>query len=267
MNVRSGVASAAILSGAFALGASTGAPARAQYSVVRIPSSAEQTGGAPPRKVNAVFQVFPYTPFQYKASFDDLNGHQEVTALDNGFLLASEAAFANARGRGGYAVGGWYWFRTNSLARATTPILSQKAVAGTLYELHGKYYFTQQVGVQFGYTGISGGVTKGSAYDYLLLYTLTSPKAPYTVQVGVGGYHTSVDTRNPVDATALLQRWRGTYGTAFINGSVDLGKNVTLDMSYWYLRANRLPVETPGFPDTQFRSAISRFAVGVGYRL
>lgn len=269
MNVRKGAAWAILL------GVFTGmvAPAAAQFGTARPPRSTPVKGGEDDtRKASVVFHVFPYSPFQYSYAFTDPTGAgQKAVAFNNGVLLATEVAFANAgSSRGGYALGGWYWSNTSNFIRTsfydtesgTNPTL-QPPLAKTVYELHGKYYFTPQLGVQLGYLDISGGGSRGSAYDYFLLYTFLSPRRAssgvgYTIQLGVGQYKQNIQTT----ATAVRggEHLKDTYFTVFVNGSVEIAKNVTLDAVYWVLDADNV-----GQPRAD--STIARFAIGVGYKL
>jgi hypothetical protein len=198
---------AATVLGSFALGL----PAAAQYGPADVPHMNSQDTGKPR---NSSVSFYPFSEFKGRGFLID------------GSLFAAETGFLTGYGKSSYALGGWGFFR------------------GSKYqvELHGKYFFNSQVGVQVG--GIKTNNVNGLDIDVFALYNLSSRRLnpsthyPWNVQFGLGPY---IYSKNSAQFTG------------FIQGSLEVIRNWTVDASYWYI----------GSP---FGANIDRFAAGVSYK-
>jgi len=109
------------------------------------------------------------------------------------------------------------------------------------FQVQGKYYPSRSIGGQISY---QRGKDGGDAFTAFGLYNLSSStrdpqaKVPWDVQVGLGGLFPTDD--QPKAFSAFLQL------------SVGLSRNLTLDTSYWGV-----------YPNSD--SSINRVLVGVGY--
>lgn len=225
---------AAVLAG-WALGSAPAA--NAQIMSVALPGQeAAAGGGGTASNRNIGVAIFPYAAWRF-----DVKGAGEATA--DGLLFAVEATFAAPEGRsGGYGFGGWYWN-------------SQENNVGDTFELHGKYYFTPKFGIQLGYVGFTD--PSGSGYDAYLTYNAASKasdaetgKGGYSLEIGAGVYGERGEEFNA--AGQVTGKKTFTYGSAFIAGSYDIAKQVSLNASVWYVG------------DDEFSA--TRLGLGVGYR-
>ena len=200
-------------------------PVHAQgYSFsVDTPSGARPEGPAATVATTSI-ALYPLASFQASAP---------SSLHDTGALIAAEKTF------GQFGVGGWYWF---NYARGSQ--------SQDFYELHGDY----NLGKQFGnHLGIQAGVlsspshVEGESFDVFVTGQISSAQLnqktryPWAIQVGAGPF---------IDATFNQS---STNATAFVAGSLEMAKHLTLQASYWYVRDQSLNV--------------NRLAIGVGYSL
>ena len=211
---------------AVALLVATGAaPVRAQYGSAFRPTARSLAGELRPRNHSA--QFYPLARFGGEDAFGN-TGHA------NGVILAGELGFVREGSSQSYKVGGWYF----------APKTDQ-----FLYDVHGTYYFSPRIGLQVGTLGGKGpyGYYHGD-FDAFLLFNISSDQ----VRPGAG-------KRWAVQLAPGLYHYNGISGaefTWFVQGSLELANNLTLDTSYWYIKA----------PGDLFGNYESRVVLGVGYR-
>lgn len=183
-------------------------------------SISDPMGGGSGRRQSIAAAIFPLAPWRF-----DFKGGGSGTI--DGTLFAVESTFVNESGTGGYGIGGWYWGSRD------------KNITGDVYELHGKYFFNQKLGIQAGYVGFQDG---GSGYD---LYLTGNIAAKSSAETGKGGY--SVDL-----GAGPYKDPGGTFASAFLAGSADVAKQVSVNASIWYVG------------DSSFTAM--RYGLGLGYR-
>jgi hypothetical protein len=199
------------------------APAYAQFTLAVPPRARIETGGGANRVTSVLF--YPVAPFV-------INDPLGVGTF-NGVLLSVEHAVI-PKNQKAFAVGGWFW--TDRVR--------------DLYEVHAKYYFKGDLGVQ---AGIVGSTNTGEfQYDAFLIYNLTpalTERNYWNFQVGAGLF-VDPNFRNKADEFSQFSRKSTvTDFTGFIQGDTTLRKNLKLTMSYWYVGAG---------------ARLNRFAIGVG---
>lgn len=262
--------------------------ARAQFSTLALPTQTEGSGSATPTpttggatvaagtRKNSAYSVnlFPYAPFQVGFKADVAGISVDSKGTTNGILIAPEAIFAAKNGRTGYGFGGWYWARTE-----TGGDDSDKAVQD-LFDIHGRYLFTPQIGVQLGYLGnarVKGGFSdfKQQGVNLFATYNYASPPKP-DGKGGTFGANVGLGVQQ-IASTDLFES--SAFFTGFAAVSYEPVKNFSVNLSYYFLTGDQnlkllaLPGVTPallqqaGIGDklkSNFNQ--SRFAVGVGYR-
>lgn len=159
-------------------------------------------------------QVFPFADFSAGGG-----------GSARGFLASAEGGYAPRGSKSSFAFGGWYW---RDYSRSTD-----------IFEVHGKYYWNAQWGIQGGYLNASTG---GRAFDAFLLYNLT-PRKPdayrWSAQIGFGPFWDITD-------------YTTTDITAFVQLSSKLSRNLSLDLTYWFVRDRA--------------DSVSRLAIGFGWQ-
>lgn len=185
--------------------------AHAQFGTAAVPRQIETKGEA---AKNTFVTAYPLAPF-----IIDTGGGSQTKY---GGLLTLEKGFVQANKRTAETVGAWLWSSGDA----------------TIYELHGKYYFNSQFGVQAGFLGAVN--VGGHVYDGFVLY---NPK------LSLGGKN-----REALHTQIGLGAHGGesTGFTGFLQTTYDLRHSLNLNVSYWYIR------ETP--------FDFHRIAVGLGYR-
>lgn len=141
----------------------------------------------------------------------------------NGVLLSGEVTqIPDINKPQAYGVGAWLWLGNNS----------------NIYEVHGKYFFDKRWGAQIGY--LNSTRVSAPAVDYFALFNLNpASDLPnyWNWQAGAGFFTDMSAGRTTTDVTA------------FIQGQTTLGKDLSLNFSYWFIRN---------------RSFFNRVALGVG---
>jgi hypothetical protein len=185
-----------------------GAPRGAGGTAGQLPGWAHPTG---------VVSVFPFAQF---------NGVSSTT----GAAVDGEAIWGNGD-KGTYGFGVWYW--------------NAYTGSGDLYEVHGSYNITHQLGIQAGTLG--SFQFGGHAIDAFLTGSVDSSiygplgTHAWAVQAGVGPFFD------------LSGGFKTTDVTAFAAGSLGVYRDWSLTASYWYL------------PDRHVNN--TRIVVGASYKL
>jgi hypothetical protein len=227
--------------------------------------SREQVQGSGEKPVSVSVVLYPIAVFQQSGRFGSriagtrtLRGR--LTALDVGYRLP--------RSRMTVEAGGWYWGRSE---RGFDFFDANEYV----YQLHGRLFFTRtrELGIQAGV--LKGGFFKGNnavstSTTLFVISEVSSERAqrrtdPTTEGGGDAGAGTPQRGRKP--AAWAFQLGLGMYAnpendpgqlsdytrgfTGFVQGSVALGNNVSLNASVWYLRDRFLDY--------------NRFTLGLGY--
>lgn len=201
------------------------APARAQFTLALPPRARLETAAGASRVTSVL--LYPAAPFA-------INDPLGVKTFYGGLISVEHAVVPNTARPTAYALGGWYW---TDFSR-------------DLYELHAKYYFKGDLGVQ---TGIVGSTKVGGlSYDAFLIYNLTPPNTArnyWNYQIGAGVF-IDPNVRNlqdPFSGKSTI-----TDFTGFIQGDTTLRENLKLSVSYWYVNAG---------------GRFNRFALGLGWTL
>ena len=166
---------------------------------------------------------YPLAPFMRGGRFAEGGAG---TRTQHGMLFSADVGFTPASGRS-FEIGGWFWGTGDS----------------DVFQIHAKHFITREIGVQIGWIGSTR--ESGNAYTLFGIYDLASgnvaPEAPrkWGVQTGLGIIQ---DNSSGSDSTDF---------TMFVQGSVEVGKNISVNATHWYLR-NRIV-------------DLNRFALGLGY--
>jgi hypothetical protein len=209
------------------------APARAQYNggnttMTTLIAVAPTTQGAPqtflPRMHYGALSLH-YAPFfsggRFPGASVSLPGNNQSigpggTQTNVGPLLAGDVGFRGHNARRTLEMGGWYWTRGHT----------------DLYELHGRGFFSETMGVQVGYLGSTS--SSGSAMDTFLFYDFASQqldknaRRPWAIEVGIGPF---------MDFSA----GKTTNSFSFyLQGSLGVAKNLSVSLSQWYVRDRSL---------------------------
>ena len=174
--------------------------------------------------------LYPLAPFMRAGIFAE-GGSGTKTA--HGMLFAAEGGYTPPSGRS-IELGGWFWSSGDS----------------DVYQIHGKTFFNRELGVQLGWIGSTGA--EGNALTLFLIHDLASANvAPdsrrkWGVQTGLG-----IIRAKAKDPTNVGDEPTSNDFTMFVQGSLEIGKNMSVNLTQWYLR-NRI-------------TDLNRFALGVGY--
>ena len=166
---------------------------------------------------------YPLAPFMRGGRFAEGGAG---TRTQHGMLFSADVGFTPASGRS-TEFGGWFWGPGDS----------------DVFQLHVKHFVTREIGVQVGWIGSTRD--SGNAYTLFGIYDLASgnvaPEArrKWGVQTGLGIIK---DDSSGSDSTDF---------TMFVQGSLEVGKNISVNVTQWYLR-NRIV-------------DLNRFALGIGY--
>lgn len=167
--------------------------------------------------------IYPLAPFMRAGRFAEGGAG---TRTQHGMLFAADVGFTPASGRS-TELGGWFWGSGDS----------------DVFQIHAKHFFSREIGVQIGWIGSTK--SSGNAYTLFGIYDLASgnvaPEArrKWGVQTGLGVIQ---DDSSGEDSTDF---------TMFVQGSLEIGKNISVNATHWYLR-NRIV-------------DLNRFALGIGY--
>ena len=214
-------------------------PSRAQFGSAFVPTSFSQEGTIHPHLITA--NVF-YTAFAGSGDGESATLPGVLFSLEDGFVLGGGSDSAK---KSSFKIGGWL-FRGNWKDETRREEFGNVAY----YELHGKYYFAPQYGIQVGVLGARDktGTANSKDLDAFALYNFFKGGAdsntghssvPYALQLGLGGYKYA-DVSSP-------------RITAFLQGSVELRKYLSFDISSWYINS-----PSGGYED--------RYVAGLGYR-
>jgi len=182
--------------------------------------------------------VDPLAVFSYAGALPQGGGTKSFT----GAILAPNYAIDLARQRS-MEFGGFYFFEQGG---------------HDIYQLDSKYYFNRQVGLQLSYINLKSG--EAPAFTGFFLLRLESPSQTarnWQVILGNGAYlnvsneisHQVGGGGNeffpPVPASTINY-------TFFVNGSLNLGRNISLTAGNWYIRDRN--------------SELNRFTLGLGFK-
>ncbi len=153
--------------------------------------------------------LYPVSEFNTAGSFSTGTSGTKSAA---GSLVGANVGFQSATGRKNVEVGGWFWTKGS----------------GDLYQVDVLKYVAPEVAVQAATIGSTS--TKERAYSFYGIYELDSrrvaPTAPrsFGFQIAPGLY---MDTAGGTTTYSF---------TSFVQGSYQIGKNLSLDASQWYIR-------------------------------
>ena len=166
---------------------------------------------------------YPYAPFMRAGRFAEGG---VGTRTSDGMLFAADTGYTPPSGRA-LEFGAWFWKSSDS----------------DVYQIHAKAFFNRELGVQIGWIGSTQA--SGNAYTLFLVHNLASANvAPQSrrqwgIQSGAGIIRDSSSGESSTDFTM------------FVQGSLEIGKKLSVNLTQWYLR-NRIV-------------DLNRFAVGLGY--
>ena len=170
----------------------------------------------------------------------NFEGAGASTSRNTNFLFSADATFGKH-----FGLGGWYNNFSNTF----------------LYEIHGRYYFNNQLGVQLGTVGgeafrvASNGTTinkeNTNDIDGFLFYR-TRP-ARWNGELGLGFYGTDGGNTGP---------------TFYLAGSYSISRAWSIDLSFWYINSD-VPAlrkfSNGTFANTSANQTQTRFTAGIGY--
>ena len=149
------------------------------------------------------------------------------TRSDAGFLVSADLGFKPAKAPTSFEIGGWYWRKGRS----------------DLYQIHARAFVSPDVAIQVG--ELRSTQVSGHAYTAFLIYEFNSKqiapdlKRQFGIQIGPGIFNDPTGGKNT------------TTFSVFVQGSVQLDKNLTLNAGQWYLRDRQVD--------------LTRFTLGLGY--
>ncbi len=206
---------------------SCGSAAHAQFGYTATPGftatgrHAENAVRAP--ATYGAIGLYPAAPFNSGGTF---NGGISGTRTNMGGLVYGTIGFQSPKGKKETELGAWVW------ATGKTD----------LYQFEVRRYIGPEVALQL--SKIQSTKAEGEGYSAFAIYTLdssrvapTSPRA-FGVQVAPGIFY---DTSGAAKTYSF---------TTFVQGSYEIGKNITLNASEWYVRDRGVD--------------LTRFALGVG---
>jgi hypothetical protein len=172
-------------------------PAHAQWGTATNPMS---VAGSTTKIGQTSVSIYPATPFTISAP------RYQSTLV--GTLIAADYSFVKGQ-HSAFTIGGWVWARDGA----------------DIEELHAKYYFGRDWGIQAGLLGSSHG--GGTPSDYFLNYHFALGKASDARAVQIlTGAGIFVDPSGSTTTAGF---------SGFLQAQAPIGKNLTLNLSYWYL--------------------------------
>jgi len=194
-------------------------------SVARIPPSFTLT-------------LDPLAVFSYAGALPQGGGTESFT----GVILAPNYAIGLSRQRS-LEFGGFYFFEQRGR---------------DIYQIDSKYYFNRSVGIQASYLNLKTG--NAPAFTGFLLLRIDAPnQAPrnWEVVFGTGAYlNVGNEVSHELGSGGNLFFPSVPASTLnfsfFVNGSLNLGKNISLTAGNWYIRDRN--------------SELNRFTLGLGFK-